>query len=458
MKKNVLIYILTGILTQGLTFLLWILLPHFHKPEVIGEYNLLLFYMELVSTFVIFGGDSVILRYYYSDLNKFEIFGSVFWTLIFSFLIQVICLSILYSFKNGLLHIANLNIYILLICSILFNSLFNLILIHFISNKNPQTYRNLQIIRTLLFFATSLVLSYLSFGIFSFLVANIISFLFVIIVFVYKFGFSYFIFPKREIFKVTIKYAAPLAVYSTMGVITIYSSRIFIDSYLNLTLLGVFGFFNIITNQINGLLSSFNKAWTPEVFSKIQKNNSIDFIFDSIYLVVFIYLILILVGIFFGKAFLFNIFFQKIYFNYINVFIILLFYPLITSIYTILYPLFYFNDNTISIMKISIIVALFSVLITWFLTKKYGLYGSAFSILLSSVFNLSLYLIYFRNKIIIPKKEIRNFIIVFIFLVLSILFITVLNNYIIFFMLLSFAALFVFLKGNLYGKFLKKIV
>lgn len=449
MKKNIFIYILTGIFTQGLIFLLWILLPYFHEPAVLGEYNLLLFYLELISTLAILGGDSVILRYYYSEYKKNEIFGSVFWTLILSYLILGICFSIIYKLSSALLHISNLNVFILLLVTILFNSLTNLILVHFISEKKPTVYRNLQIWKTIIFFLLAIGFSYFSFGIYSFLYANIVSLGLIVFYHFKSSSLSEFKFPSKLIFSKTIKYGAPLSLYSVMGVLTIYSSRLFIDSYLNLGLLGIFGFYNIITNQINGLWSSFNKAWTPEVFTKIQKSNSTDFIYDTIYLVVFIYFSLVLIGVLLGNAFLFDIFFQKEYIKYINVFIILLFYPLVTSIYTILYPLFYFNDNTIRIMRISIYVAIFTIIITWILTKKNGLLGAAFSILISSIFNLFLYLYYFRKQIKLPVKVVKNLFFIFGAVSLAIFLLIYMNSVFLFSLIVLIITVFVFVSGNL---------
>jgi len=268
MKKNVYIYIITGILTQGLIFLLWILLPIFHKPEILGEYNMLLFYVELVSTFVVFGGDSVILRYYYSDFKKTEVFGSVFWTFIFTFSIFVPILILIYVFFNNILHLGNRIILILLILNIFFTSLVNLILIHYISIKKSNIYKNLQIFKTVIFFVSVLMFSYFSFGIIGFFIANIIASLIIILFHLYENGYSYYQLPGSFVLNKTILYGAPLAIYSAMGVVTIYSSRLFINSNLSLELLGIFSFFNVIINQINGLWSSFNKAWTPEVFTK----------------------------------------------------------------------------------------------------------------------------------------------------------------------------------------------
>jgi O-antigen/teichoic acid export membrane protein len=457
MKKNVYIYIITGILTQGLIFVLWIILPMFHKPEILGEYNLMLFYIELVSTFAVFGGDAVILRYYFSDFKKTEVFGSVFWTFIFTFLIFITIIILMYFFFNNILHLMSKVILGLLILNIFFNSMVNLILIHYISIKLSNIYRNLQIFKTVIFFISVLMFSYFSFGIISFFIANIIALSIIIIYHFYENGFSYYQIPKRYILNKTILYGAPLAMYSAMGVVTIYSSRLFINSNLSLELLGIFGFFNIITNQINGIWSSFNKAWTPEVFTKISNERSTDFVFESLYFVVFIYLCLLLVGVFIGKLFLFEVIFQIEYVKYIDIFIILLFYPLITSIYTILYPLFYFVDRTVLVMKISILVAIISVFITWLLTKKFGLYGATFSLLISSLCNLVLYLFFFRKQLNMNIQIIKNLTIIFLCVWISLYFLIQPNGYYIFLIFIFFSAAFIFIKGGIMKYFNKNI-
>lgn len=449
MKKNIYIYIITGILTQGLIFLLWILLPIFHKPEILGEYNLMLFYIELISAFAVFGGDSVILRYYFSDFKKTEIFGSVFWTFLITFLIFVPIIFLLYLFFNNALHVLNKVMLTLLILNIFFNSLVNLILIHYISIKNSKIYRNLQIFKTLVFFIFVFILSYFSIGIYSFFIANLLALSIIIFFHFYENGISYYQIPPKYMFSKTLVYGTPLMIYSVMGIVTIYSSRLFIETYLTLGLLGIFGFFNIITNQINGLWSSFNKAWTPEVFAKIDNEGSTDFVFESVYFVVFIYLCLLFFGVFIGKLFLFEYIFQSEYVTYINVFIILLFYPLITSIFTILYPLFYFVDRTVLIMKISILVAIFTLLVTWLLTKKFGLYGAAFSLVISSLFNLILYIFYFRRHLNINIQIVINFIIFFSCIGLALYFLIQPNGYGIFLFLIFISVGFIFIKGGI---------
>lgn len=301
------------------------------------------------------------------------------------------------------------------------------------------------------------MLSYFSIGIYSFFIANIIALSIIIIFHFYENGFSYYQIPQKYIFSKTLVYGAPLAIYSAMGIVTIYSSRLFIETYLSLGLLGIFGFFNIITNQINGLWSSFNKAWTPEVFAKINNEGSTGFVFETVNFVVFIYLCLLFFVVFIGKLFLFEYIFQSEYVTYINVFIILLFYPLITSIYTILYPLFYFVDRTVLIMKISILVAILSLLITWLLTKKFGLYGAAFSLVISSLFNLILYLFYFRRHLNINIQIVRNFIIIFSCIGLSLYFLIQPNGYGIFLFLIFISVVFVFIKGGIIKYCVKNI-
>ena len=451
MKSKITNYIITGILTQGLIFLLWIILPYYHKTEIIGEYNILLFYLDFMSALVIVGGDSVILRYYYSDYKKEEIFSNVFWTYIFFYSIIIIIFSILLNYSIISINSINLKIIILLLITILFNALVNLILIHYIAERKDKTYRNIQIIKTLIFFILSLSFSYFSFGIVGLLFANILS-LFVVVVFHFNtLHISSFKYASRSVQTIVLKYGIPLTVYSLMGVYTIYVTRILVNIHLSIALVGIFGFYNIISNQINGLWSSFNKAWTPEVFEKLKKNDSIDFIYESIYLVMFLYITLIIIGVIIGNSFLFDILFRSEYLKYINVFIVLIFYPFFTSIYTLLYPLFYFNNNTKKIMYLSVFVSLFSLSVSWFLIKYFGLIGASISVVISSLFNLILYLFFFRHQINFSINFIKTLFFIIILLSISI-FVLIYLKYTFAFLLILFSiSIFLFYTKNLYS-------
>jgi O-antigen/teichoic acid export membrane protein len=455
MFRKVLNYLFTGILTQALVFLLWIILPNFLTTSVIGEYNISLFYVEILSAFVILGGDSVLNRFYFSNYKKEAIFSSVFYTFFFLFIVLLIISFIFLKIQFLIFLSINLNNYYLIIICTFFNSLSGLILVHYIAKRKSSVYRNLQICKTIVFFLIGLGFSYLSNSIYGLFLAYILSSGLIIIYHLKYIKFIDFRLPSKVIFIETIKYGFPLTIYTLMGVITIYSTRLVVNLFLTISLVGIFGFYNIITNQINGLWSSFNKAWTPELFSKINKNESINFVFDFVYLVMFCYLFLVFIIILAGKLFLFQLIFKIDFLIYINVFIILIFYPFFNSIYTIFYPLFYISNNTFKIMRLSIFIALFNLFVSYILIKFYSLIGASLSIVISSLFNLMLYLYFFRRSLTLPARFKLNLFMIFLTIMIGLLSVVINNNIIGLIIILFLTCFYIFCVGNL-TKFFNK--
>ena len=78
MFKNVLFYILGGLLSQGAIFLVWLILPSLITSTEIGNYNYLMYYVDLILVIILLGGDSVIIRFYHSDYSREVVFSYVF--------------------------------------------------------------------------------------------------------------------------------------------------------------------------------------------------------------------------------------------------------------------------------------------------------------------------------------------------------------------------------------------
>ena len=74
------------------------------------------------------------------------------------------------------------------------------------------------------------------------------------------------------------------------------------------------------------------------------------------------------------------------------------------SIYTILYPLFYFEEKTYKILYISIITTILNIIVSYFLIKYFSLFGAAISTVIIGFVNLLLYLFLFRKDLDIKKQ------------------------------------------------------
>ena len=204
-------------------------------------------------------------------------------------------------------------------------------------------------------------------------------------------------------------YAFPLMLYITIGITINYFGRIVLERYVSLQALGIYSFFLIFTLQVNGLWSSFNRAWTPEIYSRFSDNKKK--VYENIKSVVvlscFLYLLLFITFIVAGKLFLFNLLFKNIYISNINVFYILLIGPLFTAIYTAAYPLYYYEKKTKKVLFISVLLAVSNVVLTFFMVKLFNQVGAAISFSFMSAATALIYLGAFKKSMGIPSEIIH---------------------------------------------------
>lgn len=408
--KNTGIYIIIGLITQGFIFLLWILLAWWLVPSQIGIYALVMFVIEFFSAISIFGLDSAITRFYYTKekvsfilSNALIIFFCSSFLSLFLFFSTV---KILPHFIPGLSNILGENL-ILFLAIIFANSLANFAFVHYFALKKAIFYAKLQLFKALFFCFFSLALVYFGFGILGVFYALLFSSLLVVILFIIKERKTIsFQVISPQIMKNITSYGFPLMFYSTLGVIVLYFGRILLDKYTDLATLGVYSFFLILTLHINGLWSSFNRAWTPEIFSKFSKDRKkiIEDVKFMAFFSSFIYLLILFLFIIIGEIFLFKSVFREIYLSNINLFYILLLVPLFTGIYTAGYPLYYYENKTRRILFISLLLSAINILLTLFMVRFFDATGAAISFLIVAMLSPLVYLLAFKKIMQIPKE------------------------------------------------------
>ena len=88
--KNTGIYVATSIASQGIVFLLWILLAWWLPPSEIGLYALALFSVELFTIAASLGLEATVMRFYYDTANVSSVLKNAVLILIASSVITLI--------------------------------------------------------------------------------------------------------------------------------------------------------------------------------------------------------------------------------------------------------------------------------------------------------------------------------------------------------------------------------
>lgn len=398
MRKNIFYYVLGGILAQASVFLLWLLLPAFLSPDQIGSYNYLMYYVDVFSATVILGGDAVLVRYYYSRFEHTEVWGAVFYVSLLSNV--ALCILLLLNAKFAWYPLPLTSSWMILILPLIIfvNAIANLVLVHYSALKEAVKYTRIQFLKIFTFSGLSLIFCMMHLGVLGIIIALLCSCVVIIALYLPKRSFSIFVkIPSKKLMRETLSYGVPLMLYSIVGVLSLYASRLYLQQYLGMATMGIFGFFLTITLQINGFWSSFNKAWAPEIYSKTDIQQTKAVIHKMVYTVVSLYLIILALGAWIGDLIVFNIILKPVYQSSVNIFLVLLLFPAVTSIYTIFYPLFYFNNKTTLILVISVVSAASNLLIMNYAVSHFGTNGAAAGTILSSVLNLLFYFIAFHR-------------------------------------------------------------
>lgn len=451
MIKNTFLYIIAGLGSQLIMFILWLILPYFLNTVDIAIYTNYLYYIELFSAFVIVGGDSILVRYYYTDYSKTQIFKQIILTtLAASAFLYIISLAGSYLGLIDFKQSPQWMIYIFPLIVFL-NAVASLILIHFSANREAVKYSSLQFAKIFFFVGIAVLFSALNLKSEGLVFALGLSCIIVIFYFfkTQKVSFFKFKFPQ-DFKKEPFKYGYPMMFYSMIGVISIYASRVFLQKSLSLESVGIFSFFLVIVYQFNGLFSSFNKAWTPEVYAKLESGSSTNFLSSSVYIISFLYLTFLLLGTFVGKLFIFDHIFKPEYREQLNVFLVLMTFPLFSGIYTVFYPLFYLENRTKDILAISIINASINIILLYYFVRSYGVNGAAIGTVINSVLGLLVYLIYFRKIVNLSIRIILWLFLVTVGIILLAIFLLYTEQLIFFYSILIFLILITFAMGRLH--------
>lgn len=411
--RNTGVYVFFSFFNQGITSLMWFLLAWWLDPGQVGLYFLAMFIVDFFTILCVLALDSAIGRFYYSK----DTVPSVFTNAVFLFLISLVLFLVLFFassnflpyFIPGLASILKSNL--LLFAGLIFvNSLVTLFFAHYVTLKKASVYGKLQTVKTVLFFLLGLLFVKAGLGAIGIFYSLFISSLFVIFYFILKerkIVESKFLSPR--IMKGLLSFGLPLLLYNILGVASAYVSRLLLDRYTDLATLGIYSFFLALILQVNGLWSTFNRAWTPETFSNLsgQKENraaTLESINFMVFALPFLYLLGFFFLVLFGKLFLFAIIFKGVYLSSINLFYILLLSPIFVGINTIASPLYYYPSKTKFVLFSSIVVTGINILLTVFLTRYFFDKGAAFSYFLSSVITCLLYLLIFKKISEISSK------------------------------------------------------
>ncbi len=407
--RNAGIYIFVGFLNQGLIFSLWILLARWLEPDQIGVYALAMFTLEFFSTIGLLGLDAAMIRFYYTEdaapavltnglilLLTSSVAASVLFLTSARWLAQVI------PGLDGVLQ-QDLPLFLAIVLA---NAFANLAFASYTGRRKAAAYGVLQLLKVVAFSGFAIALVRLGSGIWGLFYSVLMSSVAVVV--------GFLAYEWREISLSTLSlglvrrmsaYGSPLMLYGVLAIVAAYFGRLMLDRYTDATALGVYSFFLALVLQVNGVWSSFNRAWTPEIFSRIEhKRVDSEMIWFVGFLSTCAYLTAIMVLAVVGKYFLFRLIFKAPYLMNMELLYVLLLAPVFTGIYTTTYPLYYYQARTGRILFVSVVLMILNISLTFLSVRAFHQIGAAASYFVASTLAPLVYLFAFRRIVHIPRR------------------------------------------------------
>jgi len=411
------IYSLGEVLVKASGFFLIPLYTRILSPTEYGIVGYLQVFMQVLVVIFGFGFNGSQTRFYFENINNIFKIGRFSFTinlfLLFIAIIIGIPISILGSYYDWKIGNSNIsfNPYFLLIIWAVFSQIFSNNAVAFYRAKQNFIIASLLQLSRFIFINTFTVIFIIKYNMGALgQIAGILlgTLIFMIISFI---GYSkIFIFkPSINYIKYSFSYGLPIVIHLLAGTIHNVIDRIILEKFVDLETVGIYTLGFTIGSALNIFIISFNQAYQPSYFKlmgseTVNKENSIIKIFK-----IWLRLITIIsaLGIIFGAPFL-KIFAGKEFIETINIFpwIILAIY-LGSFYYFFSSPIFYFK-KTLFLPIITITSALINIVLNIILIPKLGMFGAAYSTIISHIVqSLLAYIIGNRlYKIIWPLKQI----------------------------------------------------
>ena len=379
------IYLFSSWISQGVMLLTWIVLPWKLPAIAVGQFALVSFVIDFMTRIILMGMDSAILRFYVEKDRRAEFLRAACTWVGAGFVVAAFALwatrGLVPELIKGLAPIYG-HVVWLALATAAATALATVVFTHFVACGEAPRYGKLTILRSGLLAVGYLLAAWLGLGVSGLVGSQLVASLVIAATFFRPGSFRR---PASGLDKRAMgemaAYGMPMTVYAIFSLTSDYTGRLFLDRQVTLANLGVFQFYYQIANQVNGIWSSLNRAWTPHVFQILHADrpSALNQIVRACALSSAIYASGLAIGVLAGMAGVWKALIPPAYYLQINLFYILLLGPLFCCIYTAVYPVFYFKKNTVRVSAIQTLACVVTILMTIYATMTWRVNGAALS-------------------------------------------------------------------------------
>ncbi|WP_411991686.1 lipopolysaccharide biosynthesis protein [Agarivorans sp. DSG3-1] len=189
---------------------------------------------------------------------------------------------------------------------------------------------------------------------------------------------------KFSYFYESVTYSFPLIFHALGAVVFMYAGTFFIETYLSLTLLGVFFIAEKFSQLVKALVNSINNVIMPK-YNQISVTNTLkgnDFLEKIIPIWLAVFVPIIVLYVFLADKFI-ETYMKGEFDGVFNILLIICLSYLFRGLYCFVTAPLFFHKETKVIPKITMMTGFLSLIFNWVLVPFWGLIGAAASIFLS---------------------------------------------------------------------------
>jgi O-antigen/teichoic acid export membrane protein len=341
----------SGLVSQGLTFALWLALPWFLTPAEVGFLALAFVAVEFLTMLGSLGMDAALIRFAIKPDTRSKSFRVAILVATVGFVLLAAAVPLV--LQSG--HVLLLNTtawamehYLLILGAVGVNIAWNLGQSVQIAAGNVKLYAALQILRaTVQLVLVCMALMFFERSAATVMIATTLTMFLLLLPLLRNTRLSTVL--SHGITMADVKrmgrYGGLMMIYGLLGITIVYTQRLVVDYYTDTTVLGVFAFFSVIVTQATGLWSALNKAWTPEFFRLMESNRDRGFALARamLTLLCIVYpgvLALVVVG---AEAFVVDLLFPSAYAARTDILWMLLIGFFFAGLQSIAYPVYYYE-------------------------------------------------------------------------------------------------------------------
>jgi len=406
LSNHIFSYSAANIVNSAVPFLLLPILTRYLAPEEYGVLSLIQMMFALTLPFVLMNVHGLFIIEYskLSFEEMSELISTMIWIPVGGFVLLQMFFIAFGDLIAGFLNIPIKWVYFTPLV-VLTQSIPAMLPVLFQAKKEPLNYAYFKIMLTVvnlglsLFFIVSLLQGYEGrlWGIFW----SHLFFTFVGLMILYKMNYLKLQLSYQKI-KEALAFGIPLIPHVLAGVLLSMSDRIFLTKFLDASAVGIYSVAFQLSSAVMIVMTSINQAWTPNLFEKLNNNPSIK---EKREIVVQSYKImgvmsLIAAAFILVVPYVYYIFIDEKYYEGINIARLLAIGCMFQGFYFMVTNYVFYTKKTHLLSLVTMFAAAFLMLLNYLLIPVFGMYGSAYAVIVGwiSLFLLAWYL---SNKVCI---------------------------------------------------------